>query len=89
MSPCYAVWAHHAVWAELKIFDNLSNVKIFQKRSSLPLHVASSLGNFKMVKFLLSHDFMHVDEEDSEGMTPILRYNQALLRTCLSILVKG
>lgn len=38
--------------------------------------MASSLGDFKMAKFLLSHDYIHVDEEDSEGMTPILRYNK-------------
>ncbi|XP_068673676.1 transient receptor potential cation channel subfamily A member 1-like [Montipora foliosa] len=44
-----------------------------EKRKSHPLHVASSLGYSRMVKFLLSHVFMNADEEDSEGMTPILR----------------
>ena len=48
----------------------------FQRRNKLPLHLASTLGNFKMVKFLLSRDCFRVDEEDSEGMTPILRYSK-------------
>ena len=42
----------------------------------MPLHVASSMGDLTMVKFLLTKDFIHVDEEDSEGMTPILRYSR-------------
>lgn len=42
-------------------------------KRNLPLHVASSTGNLPMVKFLLSQDSIHVDEEDCEGMTPILR----------------
>ncbi|CAH3194929.1 unnamed protein product [Porites evermanni] len=50
---------------------NLQSVK--KSRDHLPLHVASSLGDLQMVKFLLSHDLIKVDEEDSGGMTPILR----------------
>ena len=46
--------------------------------------MASSTGNLPMVKFLLSQDSIHVDEEDSEGMTPILRY----LKRNLSVLNK-
>lgn len=46
--------------------------------------MASSTGNLPMVKFLLSQDSIHVDEEDKEGMTPILRY----LKRDLSVLNK-
>ncbi|XP_078348823.1 transient receptor potential cation channel subfamily A member 1-like isoform X2 [Oculina patagonica] len=49
-----------------------ADVRPVTKRN-MPLHVASSIGDLTMVKFLLSKDFIHVDEEDSEGMTPILR----------------
>ena len=55
-----------------------------QAKRNLPLHVASSTGNLPMVKFLLSQDSIHVDEEDCEGMTPILRY----LKRNLSVLNK-
>lgn len=55
-----------------------------QAKRNLPLHVASSTGNLPMVKFLLSQDSIHVDEEDCEGMTPILRY----LKRDLSVLNK-
>ncbi|XP_074605773.1 transient receptor potential cation channel subfamily A member 1-like isoform X1 [Acropora palmata] len=47
------------------------------RSDSLPLHIASSLGDSKMVKFLLSHDYINVHEEDSEGMTPMLRASLA------------
>jgi len=43
------------------------------KKRNIPIHVASSIGDLTMVKFLLSQDLIPVDEEDSEGMTPILR----------------
>ncbi|XP_020632929.1 transient receptor potential cation channel subfamily A member 1-like isoform X2 [Orbicella faveolata] len=49
-----------------------ADVRPVTKRN-IPLHVASSIGDLTMVKFLLSQSVIHVDEEDSEGMTPILR----------------
>ncbi|KAJ7340128.1 hypothetical protein OS493_002854 [Desmophyllum pertusum] len=54
-----------------------ADVRPVTKRN-IPLHVASSIGDLTMVKFLLSQNYVHVDEEDSEGMTPILRASLAV-----------
>lgn len=66
-----AVDGRHVEAAEICI-EYGADVRPVAKRN-IPLHMASSIGDLTMVKLLLSQGFIHVDEEDSEGMTPILR----------------